>query len=208
MLTLVFTNNIVDPVCMEAGALCNPIPKNLNINKTLIYDKVKDYVVDLRRVSDHMENPHYRTHAFDELARFAESHDSVYFQWDNYNATVDRFPNSKIMLLEYHPSLVFAKYLATGSCIGEDIVEEYMNTYCQLKMYLDANKIKYLLFKTDVELPTDIDIKTIKKVDIMNNDVLNVPDSIWVPHRKIDVFSYLGYKPLSAREIVDKFSGT
>lgn len=192
---------------MEAGALCNPVPKNININKTLIYDKVKERIIDLRNISDHVERPQYRDHVFDELDGIVESHDSIYFQWNNHSAIVDRFPNSKIMLLEYHPSLVFAKYLLNPN-IGEDTVTEYINSYCRMKMYLDANKIKYLLFKTDVELPTDIDIKTIKKVDIMNNDVLNVPDSIWAPHRKIDVFSYLGFKPLSAREIVDKFSST
>lgn len=209
MITLVFSNNYLIEPLYDAIRIAE-MPAGMAVRD--FYAKIGGYLLDLGLKSASLEFDDTRGEIFCETDAAYKSEKMIYVRAGNHYSLIERYPDAQRMMIEYHPSLVFAQWLTIGDdqvAPGESEMRMCMHAYCMLLSWLIGKKIPFERHKCDIELGT-VDLSRIKTVDVFNKKVCETEFSYWPDEitRKFNVFAMLGVKPMSAREIVTKFSGT
>lgn len=204
-MNLVFTNNFLDPVIDAVAMHFNKLPADDLLAN--YYKRVHEYTIDKRASYLDLEFEDKRRNIFksiDAELDFNPGKD-MYVTVGNHYSVVEHYPLANIILADYNPSLIFAKFANNKSHFKQWSVVDYVWAYCRLKQWLDGRGIKYIRLRLDLELPTLTNRAALLLVDKMNEQIYTEEYGSWDESGKVEAFELLGYDKISSSDAVGFF---
>lgn len=129
----------------------------------------------------------------------------MYIHLGNHYSVIEHYPLANILMVDYNPSLLFAKFANNPGDFTRWGVVDYVWTYCRLMQWLDGRGIKYTRIRNEPELGSLKYAPALQLVDLMNKDIDTTYEGSWEDERTVDAFGMLNYPRLSSAEVAQYF---